>query len=117
MLSTLPDVLLVALAREISLYIKCSLKIPIIKRPIVALRVPSQDILLFSLFSHIVIPVYGGRLHLHQDGAMIKDFVDLLRYHHIYDGNFPSPELILFVALPVDILPSQRGGMSPATTI
>ena len=53
------------------------------------------------LLYRYLLPLRGGRLHRHQDGAVVGDLVHGLSYNGVHDGYVPSPQLVKMVALSV----------------
>ena len=53
------------------------------------------------LLYRYLLPLCGGRLHRHQDGAVVGDLVHGLRYNGVHDGYVPCPQLVQMVAFSV----------------
>ena len=49
-------------------------------------------------------------LHLHLDGAVVRDLVDMVGHYGVGDGDVPGPQLVQLVAIPVGLGPLPEGG-------
>ena len=58
-----------------------------------------------------LLPLDEHGLHLHLDGAVVRDLVDGVGHDGVGNGNIPGPQLVQLVAIPVGLgpLPEGRG--------
>ena len=72
------------------------------------LEVDFARVLLGRLF-----PLDEHGLHLHLDGAVVRDLVDGVSHDGVGDGNVPGPQLIQLVAIPMGLGPLSEGMCEP----
>ena len=58
-------------------------------------------------------PLDEDGLHLHLDGAVVRDLVDGVGHDGVGDGNIPGPQLIQLVAMSVGLGPLPEGRGEP----